>query len=140
MFVKSANPSALRMIYLEKNNPPVIFQAVAVRLGKHLYLDIVPDAPRPFADNAFVATHFTVWHTFARVEIEKSQLRLWFADPQWLFNHLDRSPATIAHFRDRQRVILTASTPALQDFVVQNEALFSGNPATLNKEQGSAQK
>lgn len=134
IFLAGASKVELRMLYFEKRDAPVLFTAVAVRLGNKLYLDIKPVLSYPLGENTFVANHYSTWHTFAKMEVDKGQLRLWFADPQWLASRLSTGTSAISHFSDSSRVVLTASTQELQAFVVANEALFSGSPAVLSRD------
>lgn len=113
-FLKGKEKS-YELIYTEKNSPAK-FKAHLVKLGKYRFLDLVPEEPG--IDNSFFAAHLIPVHTFSRIWIAEDSLRLSVFDNGWLKKMIDSKKISIAHQRQGDGIILTASTRELQKLVV----------------------
>lgn len=97
---------------------PEFFEAHLVRLGNHLFLDIVP------ADidlkSEFAGYHLMRLHTYYLYEREGRALRLTPLSPAWVQEQAEAGSLGVDYVRDADnddRVVLTANTPDLQVFV-----------------------
>lgn len=119
-FLKGKEKS-YELIYTEKNSPAK-FKAHLVKLGKYQFLDLAPKEPG--IDNSFFAAHLIPVHTFSRIWIAEDSLRLSVLDNGWLKKMIDSKKISIAHQRQGDGIILTASTRELQKLVV----AYADNP------------
>jgi hypothetical protein len=134
LFTADATRPFYKLIYVEDKSPPVVFRAALARLGGALYLDIVPLAPEPAAQNSYFGLHVTLWHSFAKIDISAKQLHLRLADPAWLEKQLAANPGALPHFSSQGIQYLTADTASLQAFVTTHDALFEAKPTLFARE------
>ena len=102
----------------EEPGKPVRFEAHLVRLGDDLFLDLYPDS-HPSADdlgNHLVVAHLVPAHTFSRIWIDETGVKIGMLDPDWLDEALAARDIEIAHQRGEEGILLTATTPELQAF------------------------
>lgn len=132
-FTPAAEPNTYRLIYssLSKEEPNAmkgLFEAHLVKLDGHFFMDIYPkEAPWgngngdeelkrlqwPF--NSF----FTLpVHTFIKVEILESELKIRLTDDDNLKKLLKADPNAVKHELVDSTLVLTASTQQLQSFVL----------------------
>ncbi len=134
-FTKSGD-NAYELTITEEGVPGK-FEAHLVRLGEMLFLDLYPEEP-DIKPN-FYKIHLLPVHTFYRIRIDKEKDVLGIAgmNPDWLEEAIDSKKVTIAHERlvkgNETTIVLTASTKALQEFVVKNAAEAFGEPAELHR-------
>jgi hypothetical protein len=121
------------LIYTQKGEPGK-FEAHLVRLGEFLFLDIYPQEPEINA-NDFYQIHLIPAHTFLRVWIEVDILRLAMLDSDWLEDMIAQKKVDIAHETLDDLLLLTASTKALQEFMLkyaEDSKAFPG-PGVLHR-------
>lgn len=111
------------------------FDARLVKLGDHLFLDLCP-AKEPLvkmhAGNMY-EQHLALMHSFFKVEIKEKQLCFHFFDMDRLTKLIQEKPNLIPCRVTTGHMIFTASTEALQKFVIQqagetNAFLGDGKP------------
>lgn len=133
---KKSGDNAYELIMTE-DGVPGKFEVHLVRLGELLFLDLYPEDPD--IDNSFYKAHLIPAHTFLGIQIDKEKdvVRLAMMKPDWLEEAIDSKKVTITHERlgegDESRIILTASTKALQEFVVKHAAEAFGELAELHR-------
>jgi hypothetical protein len=81
-----------------------------VRLETFLFLDLYPKG----TDDSFSIPA----HVFLRVSIEGDTLRAGLLDPEWLGKAVEQKKVAIPNVLAGDRIILTASTKELQEFVI----------------------
>jgi hypothetical protein len=127
----------------EENNTVHKASVVAclVKLGDRLFLDAFPDKfpsgeqdveKLPLLYNAFF---FVPVHTFIKVDLTGSQLKLWLTDDDEITKLFEAEPTAVRHETVDRRPILTASTEELQAFVLKHAGdnrLFA-NEITLTR-------
>ena len=96
------------------------FDAYLVKVDKFLFLDIYPKGPEIESD--FYKSHLIPAHTFSKVWIDGDVLHLGILDYEWLKEMIDNKKVNISHERlgdePSPMIVLTASTKALQEFVL----------------------
>jgi len=120
------------------------FVACLVKLGNRHFLDVYPDAfpsghsemdQTKLAYNAFL---FLPVHTVMWVEAIGEQLKLRLTDDEGFEKLIESEPGAISHAFVEGRPLLTASTEALQAFVVKyadDERVFAGKIDLVRKSQ-----
>lgn len=103
-----------KLIHKEKGAPGN-FDVHLVKLGKFLFLDIYPQEPD--IENGFYKGHLIRAHTFAKIELNGTTLRIAMLDPDRLKDSMGRGEAKIPHERLGGEIVLTASTAELRAFV-----------------------
>ncbi len=89
-----------------------------MKLGEQRYLDVYVLSRE---DSDAAEAHWLATHSFWKVTLEGDRLRLTPLDFVWLRDLLDKDPKAISATRmDRDFIVLTASTDALQQFVLQH--------------------
>jgi hypothetical protein len=118
---QAADGKEYRLIYTDDNGKPGKFIAHLVKLDQRLFLDLYPQEPDSNG-NAFYWGHLVPAHTFMKVLGIDPKLQLAVMDADWLKKYLKENPKAVAHevLEDGDRVVLTASTPELQKFVLQH--------------------
>lgn len=106
-----------------------LFKATLFNLEDHAFLDLIP-AKCDYATNQADLVAFSMFpgHLLFHVAQIAPALELAPFDFDWLEDFLTENPAALSHHRDGDRLLLTASTPELQGFVLKHLArgeLFS---------------
>jgi hypothetical protein len=112
-----ADAQAYKLIYTDEKNKRGEFIVHLVKVEDHLFLDLFPVEPE-LPQNEFYQGHLLRAHTFMRVSQIEPTLRLACLDPDWLKNRLAKNPAAIRHEKVNDEILLTASTPELQQFLL----------------------
>lgn len=107
--------NAYDLIQAEKD-APAKFQAHIVKLGKYLFLDILPN--QIDTQNDFYRTHFLSVHTFSRIWFEEDTLRLAIFDGDWMKDMISQNKISIQHEKTEEGIVLTAPTEELQKLVL----------------------
>jgi len=95
------------------------FTATLVKLGDHMFLDFLPDEPD--CGNEFYKSYLIPAHSFYKVTLSNDILRMDGLDVEWMKKQLQDSTNTIAfEWLDEENYLLTASTEALQNFVLKH--------------------
>jgi len=118
IFERGSNDSYRAITRLDKNaNVDQIFEAHLVKLNGRLFLDAVQTKNRMSGQEEDMGIAVP-GHLFARVSIEGDSLRLDLLDQDWIKDKLETRKISIAHEELDGDIVLTASTPELQRFVL----------------------
>jgi hypothetical protein len=102
------------------------FSAHLIELEGMMFLDLYPDS-KPLEDmDDFYKIHILPVHTFMKVDRINPNLQLRMVDYEKVENMLENDPNLIKHEIADDRIVLTASTEEIQDFVVKHvETIFT---------------
>lgn len=114
IFLKSDEKS-YDLVYTEKETPAK-FSAHLVKLGNYRFLDLYPMSVDLKNDLQQASILYT--HTIFRVWLEKDTLRLAILEHDWLKKMVDEKKVSVKHEVVDKRVVLTASTGELQQFIL----------------------
>ncbi|MFH1369807.1 MAG: hypothetical protein ABII09_00740 [Planctomycetota bacterium] len=129
-FTRAKDPNAYELIYtaVSKDDPNILkglFEVRLVNLDNRLFLDIFPKKG-PWGDEEEL--NRTTWplnaflmipvHTFAKVKISESQLRIQLTDDEKFKEIVKSVPNAVKHESVNGTPVLTGSTPQLQSFVL----------------------
>jgi len=114
------------------------FEAHLLKLGNTLFLDLYPDGKSldELNRNDFYKSHLIPGHTFAKVTRIEPTLQMGFLNPDWLKELSEQNPKAIRHEKVSDRIVLTASTRELQEFVLKNlntKGAFGDEPSNLKR-------
>ena len=113
------------------NGTLAVFKAYLVKINNLTFLDISPLDIN--SKNYFYEMHSLPVHTFWKIEIEKEQIVIKMLDPDLLEKAIDQNKVDIAFVESQDcRILLTASTSKLQNFIQSNLELF-GEPSILKR-------
>ena len=130
----AASGKAYRLVFTESDGTAGAFVVHLARIGGATFLDLYPEPPER-SMNALYADHLVPAHTFLLVERLGPELRLRAPEPEWVSGYLERHPDALAHEVLADRTVITASTEALQRFVLahlETEGAF-GHLAVLER-------
>lgn len=117
---EAAGEKAYKLTLLEDGGVSREFRAHLLRLGEALFLDVQPVWPEA-ADDGIYELHHIVGHSFNRLWLEKDVFHYASLQHDWVSENLEGGLITIPHAQfddgDGNRVLLTAATRELQDFV-----------------------
>jgi hypothetical protein len=108
------------------------FSAHLVEIKGLMFLDLFPDA-KPLEDlDDFYKIHILPVHTFMKVDQINPKLRLQMIDYDKVGKMIENDPNMIKHeVVDDDRIVLTASTEELQNFVVGHvDTIFDSNESS----------
>jgi hypothetical protein len=119
-----------KLIHKEKGAPGN-FDVHLVQLGQFVFLDIYPQDPD--LKSNFYKSHLIRAHTFAKIELNGSMLRIGMLDPDQVKESITREEVKIPHERLDGEIVLTAPTAQLQAFVRKcaEEGKIFGDPMEL---------
>jgi hypothetical protein len=121
--LKGLSEKVYRLNLRDKEDRKGMFLAILVKLDGKLFLDVFADTFPSGEDNVenmelfYNAFLFVRAHTFIRVDMADAKLRLRLTNDDKLQTLLDAEPNAVSSVAADDRIILTASTPALQTFV-----------------------
>ena len=95
------------------------FVAHLVKLGDMLFLDIFPDSETLGEPQGFYGFHILPVHTFMKVEQIEPKLQLRAMNYNKVSEMLKDDPNLLKHEVVEDRIVLTASTEQLQEFIVE---------------------
>jgi hypothetical protein len=124
-----------RLVNTDKDGKKTNFSARLLKIDGEMFLDLFAVKPADLQDNDYLLP----LHTFIRViEIDPSP-RFSYLDPDWLKQFLEKNPATIRHEMVDNEILLTASSPELQKFLLaqlKTEGAFRESTELKRKEGG----
>jgi hypothetical protein len=153
-FTRAEDPNTYQLIYtaVSKEDPNILkglFEVRLVNLDNRLFLDIFPKEA-PWGDEKEL--NRTKWpfnsffmlpvHTFIKVEISESDLKLRLTDDENLKKLLKADPNAVKYELVDNTPVLTASTQQLQSFVLKfadGNQLFNAENVMTRKISGQAQ-
>jgi hypothetical protein len=97
------------------------FAACLFQLKQEYFLDLIP-ADCNYATNQADLVAFSMFpgHLLVRVAQIEPELKLAFFDFDWLGKFLEKNPKALAHYREGDRLLLTAGPRELQKFVLKH--------------------
>lgn len=95
------------------------FNAHLFKLKQEEFLDLIPSDCN-YAPNQADAVAFAMFpgHLLLHVTAINPSLKIASCDYEWLENFLSKNPDALAHHSEGDRIVLTADTKALQNFVL----------------------
>jgi hypothetical protein len=106
-----------KLLYTDEDGKQERFVVYRFRLMGNNLLDLYPEEPEPQASD-FYKHHLLRLHTFLLVLQSEPTVRITTLDPDWLQRFLANDASALRHQRVAERLILTASTPELQNFIL----------------------
>ena len=129
-----------RLTVTEKGSKQGVFSACLFRLKQEFFLDLIP-VECNYATNQADLVAFSMFpgHLLVRVPQIEPELKLALFDFDWLQKYLEKNPKALAHHREGDRLLLTASTRELQKFVLQHlgEGELFAQPDTMVRQTNS---
>jgi len=102
------------------------FSAHLIELEGMMFLDLFPDSEPLEELDDFYKIHILPVHTFMRVDRIIPNLRLRMVNYEKMEGILENDPSVLKHEVLEDRIVLTASTDELQNFVIKNvETIFA---------------
>ncbi|MEQ8787803.1 MAG: hypothetical protein RIC55_15975 [Pirellulaceae bacterium] len=124
---------AYRLVYTEEDGKQGVFAAHLAKVDGVRFLDLYPeDLPGDTA--GFYRAHQVPIHTVYLVRSVEPSLELVAIDLGWLGKHLAEHPEAIEHAGQENRILITAPTKELQQFLLKNLDRFTGE-ITLERVQ-----
>ena len=121
-----------RIVHSDHSNPPGQFIGRLTRVKDTLFLDLKPDEAT-HRRNSIERIHTIATHTLYRVELKENELVIFAIDFDKFKPFLDEHPEEVPSVKWGDRMLITASTSQLVDFVGEQEAMFS-HPMKLMRE------
>ena len=135
-------------LFYDEGGKRATFELHLIELGKQYYLDFFPDSDelsntRNLVESQKDSTGFSTasnflyqstmipMHLFAKVEINQSTLKLHLFDQDWLEKMILERRIKIRHEKMKDRILLTASTAELQQFVLKYQHTEKAYSETL---------
>ena len=106
-----------KLLYTDEEGRQGSFVVYRFKLADNNLLDLYPEEPEPRA-NDFYKHHLFRLHTFLLVLQSEPILKITSPDPKWLQRFLGNNSAALKHQKVAERLILTASTLELQNFIL----------------------
>jgi hypothetical protein len=147
-FTRDTEPNAYQLIYtgISKTDPNVLkgwFAVYLVKLDNHFFIDVYPKEG-PWGDNAFwnqpkwpMNSFFMIpAHTFIKVEILESELKIRLTDNDDFIKLLKEDPNAVKYELVDNKPVLTASPQQLQSFILKyadDDRLFSDKKTLIRK-------
>ena len=137
--------NAYKLVFTDEEGRKGSFVAVLVKLKDKLFLDVFPgELPWELEDPNKVEWPYNAFflipaHTFIKVESIEPQLKMRITQESKMEELLKESPNAIEHILIEDRLILTAKTKQLQEFILKyadDERLFGDEVALELKRVG----
>ena len=106
-----------KLLCTDENGKQGRFVVYRFRVADNNLLDLYPEEPEPRANDTY-KHHLLRLHTFLLVLQSEPTVRITTLDPDWVQRFLANNPAALQHQRVAERLILTASTLELQNFIL----------------------
>jgi hypothetical protein len=118
---EKADDKAYKLTITEAQGKKGEFTSHLFRLKQDYFLDLIPDNCDYATNQAdLVGTCMFPGHLLVRVPQIEPDLKMAFCDFDWLAQQLTNKPAVLAHHREGDRFVLTATTRELQEFVLKH--------------------
>lgn len=120
---EKAEDKAYKLAVTEEQGKQGGFDAHLFKLKQDYFLDLIPNNCDYATNQAdLVAASMFPGHLLVRVSQIEPELKLALFDFDWLQQQLTNNPTALAHHREGDRFVLTASTRELQRFVLKHLA------------------
>ena len=109
----------------------VEFEVHLVSLDNSLFMDLFPgDVPvASHIRNLLYQLHLIPVHTFAKIWLKGDSLSISMFDAEWLLKLIDKEGVVISYESIEDDIVLSASTPDLQEFVLK----FADDPKVFSE-------
>ncbi len=105
-----------------KNGEKRELNAVLVKIGNDIFIDIFINQLKLEFDNYLYRSHFFPVHTFSKIKIEKDEIIIQMFDYEWMTKKIKEKQIEIDYIVSSDySFLLTASTEDLQKFVIKNK-------------------
>lgn len=134
---RSDNKESYELNYIDEKGKKGKFEVHLVKLEDKIFMDLYPSEPN-IVSNDLYKLHLLGVHTFMLIKQIEPVPELSPMDYEGMTEFLEDNPEAIKHEIIEGRVILTASTEELQDFVVKYagaESEIFDDTITLNKKE-----
>ena len=124
------------MIYTDEEGKKGHFDAGLGKLNNMMFLNIFPQEPK-LKENDFYKFHILRVHSFIKIEQIEPTLKMRTMDPDKMKEMLENDPNLIKYEIVQDRLVLTAPTKELQEFMkahANDEGLF-GEPGEWKRVQ-----
>ncbi|HWD93212.1 MAG TPA: hypothetical protein VG938_12785 [Verrucomicrobiae bacterium] len=119
-FERSTNGNSFNLTITE-NGRTGEFSAHLFKLKTEEFLDLIPtDCDYATNQADLVAVSMFPGHLLVHVPQIEPALKLEFFNFDWLEKYLEKNPGALEHHREGERIVLTADTRALQNFVLKH--------------------
>jgi hypothetical protein len=116
---RPADEKTYHLDIVEREGKTGEFDAHLLKLGPHLFLDLIPRSVKPDPSQAdMVAWSLIPGHLLARVYQIEPTFKMALMDFKWLEEFLKANPAALTHQIVQNDLVLTAGTRQLQQFVL----------------------
>jgi hypothetical protein len=116
---KVLGPKTYHLEITENEGKTGDFEAHLLKLGAHLFLDLIPRTMKPDPSQADLVNWSLIpGHLLARVYQIEPTFKMALVDFKWLEGFLKANPGALAHRVSRDELVLTAGTRELQQFVL----------------------
>ena len=138
-FERDGEKNRYNVLYVVEGEPGR-FEGHLVRLGQFTFLDLMPKDPDA-EKNKFYNHCLLPTHTFIKLSLEGDDLRLAAPDMDRVKKLLD-DEVRIAHEEVEQRLVLTAPTREVQEFILfcAGDGKAFGEPATFRRKRPAGAK
>ena len=140
---EKADDKGYKLQVIEKGGKQGQFNAHLFKLKEHYFLDLIPTNCEYATNQAdLVAASMVPGHLLAHVPQIGPELTIAFSDFDWLQKQLTNNPSVLAHRREGDSFLLTASTQELQKFVLKHlgEGELFGKPSDMVRRSDSTAK
>jgi hypothetical protein len=131
---KRAGKKKYKMICTDEKGRTGSFDAGLGKLNNMMFLNIFPQEPK-FKENDLYKLHILRVHSFIRIEQIEPTLKMRIMNPEKMKEMLEKNPKLIKHEIVQGRLILTAPTKKLQEFMKAhaNDARLFSEPIELKR-------
>ena len=131
-----AGKKAYRVVHTDREGKQGTFAGHLVELDGALFLDLYPKEPK-LPQNDFYKAYIARLHTFLLVRQITPTLQMASMDMEWLDAQVRKDPKAIRHELVDRRVLLTASTKELQQFLVKHHKTPEafGEPSNMVRQE-----
>jgi len=135
-FKKGSDPNSYEL-NIRVDNEDGRFEAHLTKIKDSMYLDLYPDEPEIQA-NDYYKMHLLPVHTFLKVEAIDPNLQMRMMNPEFIAELVESNPDAVKHELvddDNDRVVLTASTQQLRQFIAEyeNEEKLFGDISNMER-------
>jgi len=136
--------NAYKLIFYDDEGKKGSFVVHLVKLQNKLFLDVYPsELPWEIEDESKLELPYNSFflipvHTLIKIDFIGPQLKMWLTNEDEMEKLLKEEPDAVKHTFIEDRLILTASTKELQDFVLKyadDKRVFKGEVALVRKKK-----